>query len=105
MSQPPDNAVRPTEICPRCGAAHVHPLEWHRLPHDRWVMALRCPDCEWRETEILGRREVERYETVMSEAQDRLADEIERVRREIMEDEVERFVAALADDLILPFDF
>ena len=41
----------------------------------------------------------------MTAAQDRLADEIERVRREIMEDEVERFVAALADDLILPFDF
>jgi hypothetical protein len=93
------------ERCRRCPSRLVYPLRWRRLAHDRWELELRCPDCEWRTREVFHQDDVDRYDDALCAATDDLVDGIERLRREIMEEEIERFVTALDDDLILPMDF
>jgi hypothetical protein len=54
---------------------------------------------------VFEQYEVERYDEVLAAETDRLISELERVTRENMEDQLERFSAALEQDAILPMDF
>lgn len=80
----------PLHVCERCGSGLAHPTDLYRLGADRWLVALRCPECE---TVSVG---VQRSKTVMS-----LLDEVEagtatlhrdlvRLRIANREDEAER---------------
>ena len=96
---------RSLEHCPSCTGRLVCPVDWREIEQERWELELRCPDCEWRSREVFEQDDVDRYDDALCAATDELVDEIERLRREIMEEEIERFVKALDEDLILPFDF
>jgi hypothetical protein len=104
MSRHP-RVLRHLEHCGRCSAAQVQPLEWDGLPADLWLIRLRCPNCGWTEEGVYERAEVARYERIMEGGRDDLIAAIERARREAMDEDVERFVRALEQDQILPFDF
>jgi hypothetical protein len=96
---------RSLETCPSCTGRLVCPVDWREVEDERWELELRCPDCDWRSREVFAQEDVDRYDDALCAATDELVDEIERLRREIMEEEIERFVKALDEDLILPFDF
>jgi hypothetical protein len=83
----------------------VHPTDWNEVEELRWQLALRCPDCEWRNVETYDAAEVERYDDVLNDATDRLIEELDRVTRENMTDAIDRFRSALENDGIMPFDF
>ena len=48
---------------------------------------------------------MERFDDTLNAATDTLIDALERVSRDNMRDEIDRFVQALQDDHIVPFDF
>jgi hypothetical protein len=97
--------VRRIELCPSCSGSRVHPVDWREVDESRWELRVRCPDCRWRATGVFEQYEVERYDEVLAAETDRLIADLERVTRENMEDQLERFRAALEQDAILPMDF
>ena len=48
---------------------------------------------------------VERFDCILNEGTDALIGTLEEVARDNMAEEIDRFVAALESDAILPFDF
>jgi hypothetical protein len=97
--------VRRIELCAGCGSERVHPVDWVEVADMRWELSVRCPDCEWENTDIYEQPEVERYDDVLNDATDRMIEELDRITRENMADLVERFRTALDEDGITPFDF
>jgi ribosomal protein S27E len=93
------------ERCPVCGSTLVYPVDWDRSGPASWTLALRCPECETRREVTLGRASVERLNRELYQGAQELARAADRVTRRNFEDEVERIVAALERDLILPMDF
>ncbi|MGN6378127.1 MAG: hypothetical protein ACTHNU_04185 [Gaiellales bacterium] len=101
----PEVHVRRIELCPSCAGSRVHPVDWREVDESRWELRVRCPDCRWRATGVFEQFEVERYDEVLASETDRLIAELERVTRENMADQLERFRNALEQDAILPMDF
>jgi hypothetical protein len=71
----------------------------------RWRLERRCPECEWRAVGDYDQPVLDRYDDVLLDATGSMLAELDRITRENMEDEVRRFVTALAADQILPEDF
>lgn len=99
-----DGDVR-LEACPECAGDLVYPVSWREMEDDCWEIDLRCPNCEWHERGIYRHSDVERFDEVLNRGTDRLIDDLEQLTRANMEADIERFVEALAEDLIVPFDF
>jgi hypothetical protein len=97
--------VRRIELCPACGGDRVHPLDWHEVSDMRWQLVVRCPDCRWRTSDVFEQPEVERYDDVLAADTDRLIEVLDRVTRENMTEQLERFRRALEHDAIEPMDF
>ena len=80
-------------------------MDWHEAEGDAWELELRCPSCEWTHRDVYDQDTVERFDAILNDATDELIGTLEEVSRDNMREEIERFVAALDADLILPFDF
>jgi hypothetical protein len=93
------------ERCPMCAAESVCPVRWHEVGDSHWYVELRCPECEWRASNVFDQETVDRYDDALCAAADEMIEELERITRANMEAEIERFVAALEADAITPFDF
>jgi hypothetical protein len=97
--------VRRIELCPSCGGDRVHPTDWSEVQDMRWELHVRCPDCRWRATDVFEQPEVERFDDFLAAGTDHLIAELDRVTRENMADQLERFLRALEHDAIEPMDF
>jgi hypothetical protein len=100
---PPDEPD--VDRCPVCNGTLVYPVDWDRSGPASWTLALRCPECETRREVTLDRSSVERLNRELYLGAQALARTADRMMRRNFEDEVERIVAALDHDLILPMDF
>ncbi|NLE22605.1 MAG: hypothetical protein GX624_07495 [Actinobacteria bacterium] len=105
VQAPPPSEDPDAGRCPACGSALVYPVDWERSGPAAWSLLLRCPDCETRRTVTLGRESVEHLNRELYRSAQALAREADRVARRNFEDDVDRIVAALRADLILPMDF
>jgi hypothetical protein len=101
----PRPPLRRLEQCPVCAGQRVHPVDWHEVEGGAWQLALRCPDCRFREEGVFGEADVERYDQVLAAECGRMVEELERITREHMEEELRRLRHALESDGLTPFDF
>lgn len=92
-------------ICPRCKRDLVLPCDWEPVPPDRWWVALRCPECEWRGEGVYPQHVLDRFDRALDAGMRQLLEDLRLVARANREEEIERFAAALRADLILPEDF
>lgn len=92
-------------ICPECVSDLVYPTDWAPAGSRSWRIDLRCPDCEWRGSGTYDQEIVDRFDIELDQATDSLIDDLTHLTRANMEEDVERFVAALAADHLLPEDF
>jgi hypothetical protein len=102
---PPPQEGGDAHRCPVCRSPLVYPLDWDRSGPSSWTMILRCPECETRREVTLGRASVEELNRELYQGAQAIAREADRLTRRNFADEVERMVAALDADLILPMDF
>lgn len=91
--------------CPVCRSPLVYPVDWERTGPAVWRLLLRCPECETRREVTLGRASVEELNRELYQGAREIARAADDMTRHNFEDEVERIVAALERDLILPMDF
>lgn len=92
-------------VCPECQSQLVHPIQWAPVDLSRWRVELRCPDCEYRVIDIYEQRVLDRFDVLLDDATQSLLDDLARLERCNMEEELDRMVDALAHDRLLPEDF
>lgn len=92
-------------VCPECGSDFVYPLDWSQANDSHWTVDLRCPECEWQGSGVYDQEILDRFDVELDAGTAAVIDDLTDLTRANMEDEVERFVAALRGDLILPEDF
>jgi hypothetical protein len=96
---------RPLHICPHCHSTLVQPISWSEPDDERWELLLFCPNCEWRAEGLYSQGEVEDLEDRLEQGLSDMLADLQRLAQANMADEVDRFIAALDADLILPEDF
>jgi len=107
VAQAAQTASRTQELhlCPECDSELVFPTQWSEVDRMRWEVTLRCPNCEWCTTGVFDQDTVERFDEELDRGTDSLVDDLKRLIRANMEEEIERFSRALVEDHILPEDF
>ena len=91
--------------CSSCDSSLVQPVNWRESGDGYWHVELRCPECESRSRDGYSRAEVARYDEELDRGGQQLIEDLRVLTRANMEDEADRFGAALASDSILPEDF
>jgi hypothetical protein len=92
-------------LCGSCGCELVYPVEWDEAGPKHWEVSLRCPNCEWQGTGVYEQELVERFDEELDRGTEALVRDLKRLMQANMEDEIERFTAALDAGHILPEDF
>jgi hypothetical protein len=92
-------------VCPECGSDFVYPLDWAQSGEAHWSVDLRCPECEWHGSGIYDQEVLDRFDIELDAGTSAVIDDLTDLTRANMEDEAERFLVALRDDLLLPEDF
>jgi hypothetical protein len=90
--------------CPTCDSILVQPVNWHEQD-GYWNVELRCPECERRGWDSYTRAEIDCYDAELNCGGRELIEDLRALTHANMEDEADRFAAALASDSILPEDF
>jgi RNase P subunit RPR2 len=91
--------------CPNCDSILVQPVNWHNQGDGYWKIELRCPECEWWGRDSYSRDESGHYALELDRGDRQLMEDLRVVTRANMQDEADRFAAALSSDSILPEDF
>jgi len=92
-------------VCGSCASELVYPVEWDEAGPEHWEISLRCPNCEWHGTGVYAQRAVDRLDEQLDRATEAVVRDLKRLVHANMEDEIERFAAALGAGLIVPQDF
>ena len=92
-------------LCQTCESDLVYPVEWDESGPTHWEVTLRCPNCEGTMMGVFRQELVERLDEELDRGTETLVRDLKRLMHANMEDEIERFISALACDLILPEDF
>jgi hypothetical protein len=105
----PEN-TRPAERtalhpCPACGSHLVDLIGGDEVAPGMWDLTLRCPECEQVHALSCTKDDLAKLEHEQCTATAEMERELERFARQRFEEEIERFVAALEVDAILPMDF
>ena len=105
---PASPAVEPDQAlhsCNSCGSNLVYPITWEEAGESSWAVSLRCPECEERREGVFNQDTVEAFDEELDLGTDALTSDYRRLCRANLAEEIDRFVAALDADAILPEDF
>ncbi len=101
-----EETTRPgLHVCPRCESELVQPVCWSEAADDGWELTLECPNCWWRTEGTFSQHQVHELEERLDDGVGQLLADLKRLAHANMSDHIERFIAALDRDLILPEDF
>jgi hypothetical protein len=101
----PDTATADLHVCQQCDSELVQPIAWGEAGDDKWELTLSCPNCWWGTGGVYTHEQVERFEETLDDGLTAILRDLKRLTHANMADQVDRFVAALQADLILPEDF
>jgi hypothetical protein len=108
LAPAPRSSAQPLDelhICPECDRDLVYPVEWEEVSSTHWEVLLRCPNCEWTEVGVYDQATVDHFDEELDRGSDVLLGDLKRLVQANMEEEIDRFSAALAADAIWPEDF
>lgn len=92
-------------VCPACTSQLVFPTDWAPARRRQWIVALRCPDCEWHGEGVFAQDVVDRFDEALDAGTEQLLEDLNLLARANMEEQVDRFVAALEAGHVVPDDF
>ncbi len=96
---------RGLHVCPECESELVQPVSWSEASEGRWELTLECPNCWWTSEGVYEREEVHALEEQLDDGLADMLGDLKRLTQANMADQIDRVVAALDADLILPEDF
>lgn len=96
---------RGLHLCPDCRSELVQPVSWTDAGDDRWELTLECPNCWWSTQGLFDRDEVQELEERLDDGLADMLGDLKRLTHANLADQIDRFVAALNADLVLPEDF
>lgn len=97
--------TQPLHICGQCSSALVQPVDWSEVSDERWQLELSCPNCGRTVVDIYTEDQVHALEDQLDDGVADMLRDLQRLTQANMAEQIERFVAALAIDQILPEDF
>lgn len=92
-------------ICPVCTSELVYPVAWDEAGRTGWEVSLRCPNCEWANTAVYDDEAIQRFDETLDEGTEALVADLRKLTRANMEVDVERLIAAINGEHLLPEDF
>ena len=92
-------------ICPECASNLVQPLEWGEAGRGSWELTLQCPNCHWVDEGVYDREQINAFEDQLDDGLADMLSDLRRLTQANMAGEIDRFIAALDADVILPEDF
>ena len=92
-------------LCGTCDSGLVYPTDWDEAGLSHWEVTLRCPNCEWSGRGVYEQDAVERFDEELDRGTEALVRDLKRLMHVNMQEEIERFVAALDSGHIVPDDF
>lgn len=92
-------------ICGQCKSHLVQATQWQEITDEGWQLQLDCPNCRWRHRGTFSSVALAALEDQLDGGFDMLLRDLKRLTQANMTEEIERFAAALAMELILPEDF
>jgi hypothetical protein len=92
-------------VCLECSSDLVHPVQSEESGSESWSVLLRCPNCDVHRRGVFSQQVVDAFEEELDRGADVLTRDYKSMVRANMAQEIERFVAALKADAILPEDF
>ena len=93
------------QICGACDSTLVQPIDHERISARCWQVELRCPECESFATGVFTDDELAAYDEQFELGVDALLADLRALTAANLEDEIERFAAALHAGLIVAADF
>lgn len=101
-----DHAAHPgLHVCPDCSCGLVQPIDWAEAPDEGWNLVLSCPNCEWYTEGLYTQDQIRELEDRLEQGLADMLRDLQRLTQANMADQVDRFIAALHADQILPEDF
>lgn len=97
--------TREMHLCQSCDSRLVYPTDWAEAGPRHWEVELRCPNCLWTGSGTYSQDVVERFDRELDRGTESLVEDLKRMMRSNMEEEIDRFMDAVDRDLILPEDF
>src|SRR3954469_3477079 len=104
-SLPAPEPAQDLHMCGSCDSELVYPVDWDEVGETHWEVTLRCPNCEWTGIGVFDQDIVERFDEELDRGTETLVRDLKRMMQANMEDEIDRFVAALQAGHIVPDDF
>jgi hypothetical protein len=101
----PAPQTRDLHRCPGCASDLVEPTAWQHAHDGEWELCLRCPNCEWTGRTTADQPTVERLDDELERGERALLQDLELLTHANLEEDFERFIAALRADHIWPMDF
>ena len=92
-------------VCLECSSELVRPVRWEESGPENWSVLLHCPNCDVYREGVFSQQTVEAFDEQIDRGEMALTRDYKRMMRSNMAEEIERFVAALNADAILPEDF
>jgi hypothetical protein len=92
-------------LCRACDTSLVYPVAWNGGGPERWSVDLRCPNCERTETALLDLDVAESFDDELDRGSEVLVNDLARLVEANMRETLERLIAALRADAIVPEDF
>ena len=92
-------------VCRECASELVYPIEWEEAGPDSWRVSLRCPNCEWSAQGVFPQDMVDQFDERLDEGTEQVVGDLKQLMHANMSEDIDRFVAALSQDAVLPEDF
>lgn len=96
---------RGLHVCPECRSDLVQPTVWAETSDESWELTLSCPNCWWSTAGVYDMDQVHELEEHLDQGLAEILSDLGRLTHANMTDQIDRFIAALDADLILPEDF
>jgi hypothetical protein len=100
-----ENPATGLHVCAECECELVQPLTWGQVTADHWELELHCPNCGHIRDGVFDQDDVAALEERLDEGVEAILRDLQRLTHANMSEQIDRFAAALHDDLILPEDF
>ena len=91
--------------CPECASDAVYPIAWTDAGDRTFELTLRCPNCEWTEVDTHDWDTVQRLEERLDRGERALIADLQALTRANVQEDFDRFIAALRADHVWPMDF